>query len=85
MPQSWDVFFRNAQRGAAPGEAYQSPPPMAAMMPVQPVAWPMMPLPAAPAVTSEQMSGKVIDDHLAVQAIIRSYQVSFRGRLYIVL
>eukprot|EP00058_Branchiostoma_floridae_P000502 XP_002585990.1 hypothetical protein BRAFLDRAFT_110244 [Branchiostoma floridae] len=72
--KSWDVFFRNAQRGAAPGEAYQSPPPMAAMMPVQPVAWPMMPLPAAPAVTSEQISGKVIDDHLAVQAIIRSYQ-----------
>ncbi|XP_019619955.1 PREDICTED: 2-oxoglutarate dehydrogenase, mitochondrial-like isoform X1 [Branchiostoma belcheri] len=71
--KSWDIFFRNAQRGAAPGQAYQSPPPMPAMMPVQPVAWPMMPVPV-PAATPEQMSGKVIDDHLAVQAIIRSYQ-----------
>lgn len=32
-----------------------------------------------PALTGSRVDDKLIDDHLAVQAIIRSYQVTFRG------
>ena len=71
--QSWDVFFRNATAGAAPGEAYVSPYSLPAGAG----------LAAAPHVGAQQGSAldlKVIDDHLAVQAIIRSYQVRLNKR-----
>ncbi|KAI0213587.1 2-oxoglutarate dehydrogenase, mitochondrial [Lamellibrachia satsuma] len=69
--KSWDVFFRNTDRGAAPGAAYQPPPGIRTEVSTMSV-----PIVAAAQFDTEKMlSTKVIDDHLAVQAIIRSYQV----------
>lgn len=77
--QSWDSFFRNSSAGAAPGQAYQPPPSLAApgrnQVPVTSIA-PYLGGSAAPALGG-QINEKIIDDHLAVQAIIRSYQVLF--------
>lgn len=65
--QSWDAFFRGASAGAMPGQAHARPP----LAGVQSA----LPTPSAGIVDT-----KVIDDHLAVQAIIRSYQVgNFRA------
>uniref|UniRef100_A0A6Q2ZEM0 2-oxoglutarate dehydrogenase complex component E1 n=1 Tax=Esox lucius TaxID=8010 RepID=A0A6Q2ZEM0_ESOLU len=65
--QSWDIFFRNANFGAPPGAAYQSPPPLVA---------------PAPGFVDDQLMGgaqpnleKLVEDHLAVQSLIRAYQV----------
>lgn len=58
--KSWDVFFRNATQGAVPGQAYQSPL-TSSLATFQPA--------------TQALDAKLIDDHLAVQAIIRSYQV----------
>lgn len=62
-PQSWDVFFRNANAGAPPGAAYQSP----------------LGLSAAPQLSSlvgaQPNVEKLVEDHLAVQSLIRAYQV----------
>lgn len=61
--QSWDVFFRNANAGAPPGSAYQSP----------------LALSAAPQLSSlvgaQPNVEKLVEDHLAVQSLIRAYQV----------
>lgn len=66
LVQSWDVFFRNANAGAPPGAAYQSP------------------LSAATSLVAPQLSSlvgaqpnveKLVEDHLAVQSLIRAYQV----------
>lgn len=61
--QSWDVFFRNANAGAPPGAAYQSP----------------LGLSAAPQLSSlvgaQPNVEKLVEDHLAVQSLIRAYQV----------
>lgn len=61
--QSWDVFFRNANAGAPPGSAYQSP----------------LGLSAAPQLSSlvgaQPNVEKLVEDHLAVQSLIRAYQV----------
>ncbi|XP_014487825.1 PREDICTED: 2-oxoglutarate dehydrogenase, mitochondrial isoform X6 [Dinoponera quadriceps] len=74
---SWDSFFRNSTAGAAPGLAYQAPPslapshnqvPLGALLPMGGMQVSQMPV-----------NEKIIDDHLAVQAIIRSYQA--RGHL----
>jgi len=77
---SWDSFFRSTSAGAAPGQAYQSPPslgepgrntvPLSALVPQ---------FTGSVAATGGQINEKIIDDHLAVQAIIRSYQA--RGHL----
>lgn len=74
---SWDAFFRNATAGAGPGAAYQSPPNLS---PYNKNEVPLSSLvPAAgglPSISSgSPINEKIIDDHLAVQAIIRSYQV----------
>ncbi|CAK1553530.1 unnamed protein product [Leptosia nina] len=74
---SWDAFFRNATNGAQPGVAYTPPPNLA------PYAKNEVPLtsliPASggmPSIASgSPINEKIIDDHLAVQAIIRSYQI----------
>uniref|UniRef100_A0A7N5ZQN0 2-oxoglutarate dehydrogenase complex component E1 n=1 Tax=Anabas testudineus TaxID=64144 RepID=A0A7N5ZQN0_ANATE len=64
--KSWDVFFRNANAGAPPGAAYQSP------------------LTAATSLLAPQLSSlvgaqpnveKLVEDHLAVQSLIRAYQI----------
>ncbi|GLH08554.1 Putative 2-oxoglutarate dehydrogenase E1 component, mitochondrial [Gryllus bimaculatus] len=78
---SWDSFFRNSSAGAAPGQAYQAPPSLAEpgrnQLPITSLA-PLLGAAGAPALGG-QVNEKVIDDHLAVQAIIRSYQA--RGHL----
>ncbi|XP_038060334.1 2-oxoglutarate dehydrogenase, mitochondrial-like isoform X2 [Patiria miniata] len=70
--KSWDIFFRNAQNGAAPGMAYTPPPaPTPAMYqtPTQAVT-------ATPTRTlGAPLDRRVIEDHLSVQTIIRSYQL----------
>uniref|UniRef100_A0AAX7UYU2 2-oxoglutarate dehydrogenase complex component E1 n=1 Tax=Astatotilapia calliptera TaxID=8154 RepID=A0AAX7UYU2_ASTCA len=66
--KSWDVFFRNANAGAPPGAAYQSP----------------LGLSAASSLVAPQLSSlvgaqpnveKLVEDHLAVQSLIRAYQI----------
>lgn len=65
--QSWDIFFRNANAGAAPGTAYQSPPPLSTSLSTLTHAQSL--LQAQPNVD------KLVEDHLAVQSLIRAYQV----------
>ncbi|XP_055518413.1 2-oxoglutarate dehydrogenase complex component E1 isoform X2 [Leucoraja erinacea] len=65
--KSWDVFFRNANMGAAPGTAYQSPPPLGASLASLSQAQSM--------VVAQPNVDKLVEDHLAVQSLIRAYQV----------
>lgn len=71
--QSWDTFFRNATSGAGPGQAYTAPPTLAEPTPHH------VPLSAVTPVTGGPpaigVNEKTIDDHLAVQGIIRAYQI----------
>ncbi|XP_041087978.1 2-oxoglutarate dehydrogenase, mitochondrial isoform X2 [Polyodon spathula] len=65
--KSWDVFFRNANAGAPPGMAYQSPPPLGMSL---------SSLPSAQSLVSAQPNvEKLVEDHLAVQSLIRAYQI----------
>lgn len=80
--KSWDAFFRSTSEGAEPGVAYQSPP----LVPVQYVHIPAGSLQgsamtslAPTSATPQYVEPRGIEDHLSVQAIIRSYQV--RGHL----
>ncbi|MBN3296954.1 ODO1 protein, partial [Amia calva] len=65
--KSWDIFFRNANAGAPPGMAYQSPPPLGASLSglaqVQSL------------VNAQPNVEKLVEDHLAVQSLIRAYQI----------
>uniref|UniRef100_A0A8C7R0M9 2-oxoglutarate dehydrogenase complex component E1 n=1 Tax=Oncorhynchus mykiss TaxID=8022 RepID=A0A8C7R0M9_ONCMY len=61
--KSWDVFFRNANAGAPPGMAHQSPLSLAGLPQAQSLAG------AQPNVE------KLVEDHLAVQSLIRAYQI----------
>ncbi|KAK8769222.1 hypothetical protein V5799_014315 [Amblyomma americanum] len=80
--KSWDAFFRAASSGLGPGEAYSSPPALAPA--VSAVAMPRAavaaPAPAPSKLPSTQAAPRDIDDHLSVQAIIRSYQI--RGHFH---
>jgi len=69
---SWDAFFKNATAGAQPGEAYAPPPPLYNAPSSQRTFSPDLVHSLVPGtgLTDE----RIIDDHLAVQAIIRSYQ-----------
>uniref|UniRef100_A0A8C7VSP0 2-oxoglutarate dehydrogenase complex component E1 n=1 Tax=Oncorhynchus mykiss TaxID=8022 RepID=A0A8C7VSP0_ONCMY len=62
--KSWDVFFRNANAGAPPGMAHQSPLSLAGLPQAQSLAG------AQPNVE------KLVEDHLAVQSLIRAYQLN---------
>ena len=77
--QSWDSFFRSASAGAAPGDAYQAPPSLAPpgrhQVPVTSLVPQLAAFAPAAAAGSFSADEKIVDDHLAVQAIIRSYQV----------
>uniref|UniRef100_A0A8B9KSQ2 2-oxoglutarate dehydrogenase complex component E1 n=1 Tax=Astyanax mexicanus TaxID=7994 RepID=A0A8B9KSQ2_ASTMX len=65
--KSWDIFFRNANAGAPPGAAYQSPPPLGVNL---------SGLSQAQALVGTQPSvEKLVEDHLAVQSLIRAYQI----------
>ena len=70
--KSWDAFFRSATAGLAPGQAYQSPPTLSG----QAAAFATSLKSGEAAVSTATHSVQQIDDHLSVQAIIRSYQVS---------
>lgn len=76
---SWDSFFRSSSAGALPGQAYQSPPSLAEPARNQVSLSSLVPQLGGGLAMGGQVSEKVIDDHLAVQAIIRSYQA--RGHL----
>ncbi|XP_063975175.1 2-oxoglutarate dehydrogenase complex component E1 isoform X1 [Diachasmimorpha longicaudata] len=71
---SWDSFFRNSTAGAGPGLAYQSPPSLAPRHDQIPLGT-ILPLGGTSQVGQVPINEKIIDDHLAVQAIIRSYQI----------
>nr|CAD7569456.1 unnamed protein product [Timema californicum] len=74
---SWATFFRNSSAGAPPGRAYQSPPSHLILPRNQTSAASLVPRRdglASPSL-GEQNNEKLIDDHLSVQAIIRSYQI----------
>lgn len=73
--QSWDSFFRNSAQG---GVGYQAPPSLAPLGKNEIPVGALLPMMGGAAVGTGQVSEKIIDDHLAVQAIIRSYQV--RGK-----
>ncbi|NXE29579.1 ODO1 protein, partial [Ardeotis kori] len=65
--KSWDIFFRNANAGAVPGTAYQSPPPLSTSLST---------LSQAQFLDQAQPSvDKLVEDHLAVQSLIRAYQI----------
>ncbi|KAL0892292.1 hypothetical protein ABMA27_015465 [Loxostege sticticalis] len=78
---SWDAFFRNATNGAQPGAAYTSPPNLAPYNKNEVPLTALVPASGGmPSISSgSPINEKIIDDHLAVQAIIRSYQA--RGHL----
>ncbi|KAJ8286387.1 hypothetical protein GJAV_G00038710 [Gymnothorax javanicus] len=59
--KSWDGFFRNAHAGEPPGMAYQSPRPLDHSLTGLTQALPKV--------------EKLVEDHLAVQSLIRVYQV----------
>ncbi|XP_042200466.1 2-oxoglutarate dehydrogenase, mitochondrial isoform X2 [Callorhinchus milii] len=63
--KSWDIFFRNANAGALPGTAYQSPPPLGTSLATLTHA----------GVKAQPNVEKLVEDHLAVQSLIRAYQV----------
>ncbi|CAG9826253.1 unnamed protein product [Diabrotica balteata] len=69
---SWDSFFRNSSQG---GAGYQAPPSLAPLGKNElPVSSFLPALAGSTGLGAAPISEKVIDDHLAVQAIIRSYQ-----------
>ncbi|XP_059048420.1 2-oxoglutarate dehydrogenase complex component E1 isoform X1 [Achroia grisella] len=78
---SWDAFFRNATNGAQPGAAYTSPPNLAPYNRNEVPLTALVPTSGGmPSISAgSPINEKIIDDHLAVQAIIRSYQA--RGHL----
>uniref|UniRef100_A0A8C0FRT3 2-oxoglutarate dehydrogenase complex component E1 n=1 Tax=Bubo bubo TaxID=30461 RepID=A0A8C0FRT3_BUBBB len=65
--KSWDIFFRNANAGAAPGTAYQSPPPLSTSLSTLSQAQFL--------VQAQPNVDKLVEDHLAVQSLIRAYQI----------
>lgn len=68
---SWDSFFRNSAQGAG----YQSPPNLAPLGKNELPLSAVMPFGGQTALGTAPVTEKIIDDHLAVQAIIRSYQI----------
>ncbi|UYV61494.1 OGDHL [Cordylochernes scorpioides] len=83
--ESWDTFFRSAQSGAVPGQAYQRPP-QVSTVPMQVLVPPgatSVSLPMGTSPVGAQVAPRDIEDHLSVQAIIRSYQV--RGHTHAIL
>ncbi|XP_026815301.1 2-oxoglutarate dehydrogenase, mitochondrial isoform X7 [Rhopalosiphum maidis] len=72
---SWDTFFKNCDAGAQPGAAYQAPPSLAPPGKNEVLLSSILPAVQSTTAIGGVFSEKMIDDHLAVQAIIRSYQV----------
>lgn len=76
--QSWDAFFRSSSAGRSPGLAYQAPPTLADPGRNQVPISSVVPYFSSGSSLGGPVDEKIIDDHLAVQAIIRSYQVRIR-------
>lgn len=73
--KSWDTFFRNTENGAVPGQAYQSPPEIYGH-PVHYTTEVTVQQPLATQVTpSSTQVHSLIQDHLAVYSLIRTYQI----------
>ncbi|XP_065574167.1 2-oxoglutarate dehydrogenase complex component E1-like [Artemia franciscana] len=73
---SWDAFFKSATAGAEPGAAYTRPPSLGSLKPNEVPISALVPyLSQEQGLGAPQVNEKTIDDHLAVQAIIRSYQI----------
>ncbi|CAL8278261.1 unnamed protein product [Merluccius merluccius] len=66
--KSWDTFFRNANAGFTPGAAYQSPPDRSGARRV-------LASPAQAVLGAGPNVQKLIEDHLAIHSLIRTYQV----------
>lgn len=67
--QSWDVFFRNVNAGVPPGAAYQSP--SSLLKPSQRLTGVQTLGGAQPNIE------ELVADHLAVQSLVRAYQVNY--------
>ncbi|TNM92082.1 hypothetical protein fugu_019094 [Takifugu bimaculatus] len=65
--KSWDVFFRNVNAGVPPGAAYQSP--SSLLKPSQGLTG------AQTLVGAQPNIEELVADHLAVQSLVRAYQV----------
>uniref|UniRef100_A0A6I8NXX4 2-oxoglutarate dehydrogenase complex component E1 n=1 Tax=Ornithorhynchus anatinus TaxID=9258 RepID=A0A6I8NXX4_ORNAN len=66
--KSWDAFFRNASAGAPPGHAYQRP------LSVSPEHRAKL-IESHGLARSQAKTDKLVEDHLAVQSLIRAYQI----------
>ncbi|XP_074595074.1 oxoglutarate dehydrogenase Nc73EF isoform X2 [Brevipalpus obovatus] len=77
--QSWQAFFKSATAGLEPGQAYQSPPTISSTS-----IRAGMPMAQTEKSDTEKTTSVIestnIEDHLSVQAIIRSYQI--RGHFF---
>ncbi|XP_052262129.1 2-oxoglutarate dehydrogenase complex component E1-like isoform X3 [Dreissena polymorpha] len=71
--KSWDVYFRQVTMGAAPGTAHVRPPSLTPSSSTAGIT--LVPKQTSTQLTSkEPVTDKLIEDHLSVQTIIRSYQ-----------
>ncbi|XP_028585075.2 2-oxoglutarate dehydrogenase-like, mitochondrial isoform X1 [Podarcis muralis] len=66
--KSWDLFFRNATAGAFPGQAFQTPLPDLSGSKTSLVQ-------SHGLTKSPAKAEKLVEDHLAVQSLIRAYQI----------
>lgn len=69
--RSWDVYFKNVQKGLSPGEAYHPPPQLGS--PVSTSS--LVPSAGIPAAIDQGMLNTVVSNHLAVYSLIRAYQI----------
>uniref|UniRef100_A0A0X3QC74 2-oxoglutarate dehydrogenase, mitochondrial n=1 Tax=Schistocephalus solidus TaxID=70667 RepID=A0A0X3QC74_SCHSO len=77
--KSWDIYFRSVNSGADVGSAYSRPPTLGVDNYGLDLAHLIAAATASSPATSAVPGSKLIEEHLAVQTIIRSYQV--RGHL----
>jgi len=72
--KSWDIFFQNADSGAAPGQAYQSPPEIYGH-PVHYTTEVTVQHPAGTVTPSSEQVHSLVQNHLAVYSLVRAYQL----------
>lgn len=72
--KSWAVVFGNLENNVAPGQAYTRPPTASTLYPITPRSA-VEPSSSAAVAQLMSMDRMVIEDHLAVQTIIRAYQL----------
>ncbi|KXJ27697.1 2-oxoglutarate dehydrogenase-like, mitochondrial [Exaiptasia diaphana] len=67
--KSWDAYFKNVKGGMPPGQAYQPPPVLG--QPSSAVATTI----SSPTAVDQSNINEIVQDHLAVYSLIRSYQI----------